>query len=344
MQPRLEEPPKVSLLINETCNLECLHCYADCNRLDRRPQLRTEEWLRFIDYLYEKNVVQLYIEGGEPFVRDDIWQILEYCSRKFMTLLRTHGTLLDAPRAQRLKEIGVGRIYVDLMGARAESHEFFTGVAGSFEKSREAIGHLSAAGVRTDALVILTRQNAGELQEIAELAHNQGALRLGILRLYPLGRTKHRWQEFALSLEDQVAAIQRVKPPSGLEVMQSWHPKDHNCCWQSATVNAYGDSIGCSYLREYVNYGSIKATPFFDIWHENALYKKIRSGKVEQTCSSCHASDNTSGGCRSTAYAFHGRWEAPDPFCSNLNKGVDLRVLPDWVLQENPKPPSPSGS
>jgi radical SAM protein with 4Fe4S-binding SPASM domain len=344
MQPHLEQPPKLSLLISETCNLACKHCYADCNRSDRRPELSTDEWFQFIDYLFDKNVMQLYIEGGEPFIRKDIWEILEYCSRKFMTLVRTHGTTIDRQEAQRLKKIGIGRVYVDLMGARQNTHEFFTGVAGSFDKSWEAVGHLVAAGVRTDVLVILTKQNAGQLQDIVDLAHDHGALRVGVLRLYPLGRTKHRWQEFALSLEDQVAALARIKPPAGFEVMQSWHPKDHNCCWQSATVNAYGDAIGCSYLREYVNYGSIKSEPFFDIWHNNQLYKKIRSGKVEHSCSSCQQSDNTSGGCRSTAYAFRGRWEAPDPFCTTLNDGVDLRALPDWVLQENPKPPSAPGS
>jgi radical SAM protein with 4Fe4S-binding SPASM domain len=141
-----------------------------------------------------------------------------------------------------------------------------------------------------------------------------------------------------LTLDEQVRAIETLHPPEGLSVMQSWHPKNHNCCWQSATVDAFGNSIGCVYLREYVNYGNIRRTAFLDTWHRNSLYRTLRSGQVERSCSGCHKTQGTGGGCRSTAYAFHGRWDAPDPFCTTLNDGVDLRVLPQNLLEQGQEP------
>jgi radical SAM protein with 4Fe4S-binding SPASM domain len=330
--PYYETPPKIALCLTQTCNLECKHCYADCKNELADRELSTGEWFRFIDYLVSNNFIQVFIEGGEPFFRTDFKDILRYCSRKLMTLVRTNGTLVTRQLAHELKECGVGRVLVDVMGARAETHDYFTGVSGSFDKACAAIEHLLEVGISTDMLTILNRRNAPELQHYVELAHRLGVPRVGILRLYPLGRAKQRWGEFAMSLEEQTAALAALTPPNGLKIMQSWHPKDHNCCWQSAAVNPFGDSIGCPYLREYVNYGNIRAMPFLDTWHHDPLYKKLRSGDVEKTCPTCHSSDGTRGGCRSTAYAFHGRWEAPDPFCSTLNDGVDLRALPRRLL------------
>jgi radical SAM protein with 4Fe4S-binding SPASM domain len=135
-----------------------------------------------------------------------------------------------------------------------------------------------------------------------------------------------------LSLDEQMAAIRSLCPPSGLQVMQSWHPKDKNCCWQASAVNAFGRAIGCMYLREYVDFGSIREARYLDIWRNDPLYRSLRSGPIENECPECSAGQTRPGGCRSTAFAFHGRWTAPDPFDEVLNDGVDLRVLPRRIV------------
>ncbi len=341
VQPFLQSPFKITLSITQTCNLNCKHCYANCNRGRANNELTTKEWLRFIDYLVANDFVSLYIEGGEPLARPGFLKILEYCTPKTMTLLRTNGTLIDRRMAARLKRIGVGRVLVDIMGACAGTHDYLTGVDGSFEAACAGVRHLLEAGIATDVLTILNRRNMAELQDYLVLAHKLGVPRAGILRLYPLGRVKTRWSELALSLDEQMAALASLEPPAGLKVMKSWHPTDRNCCWQSAAIDPFGKSIGCAYLREYVDYGNIRDMPFLDTW-EHPLYRELRSGAVEKSCADCESSQGTKGGCRSAAYAFHGRWGAPDPFCTTLNEGVDLRVLPPRALQhgsEHSRPP-----
>jgi radical SAM protein with 4Fe4S-binding SPASM domain len=339
MTPAFERPPKFTFALTETCNLECRHCYADCKKPGKRAELSTAEWFDLIDYLAANGVIQTYIEGGEPLHRPDIFRILRKAAGKMMTLMRTNGTLVDDPTARRLKRSGVGHVLVDLMGACQETHDWFAGVPGSFALATAGVKHLVDAGIKTDVLTILNRRNAGEIQAILDLAHDLGAQRVGVLRLYPLGRAKRAWHELALSLDEQMRVIGALEPPAGLALMQSWHPRDRNCCWQSATVNAFGDSIGCPYLREYVNHGNVRDVPFMEMWDTDPLYKSLRVGEVENSCASCDTNDGSRGGCRSTAYAFHRRWTAPDPFCPNLNDGVDLRVLPEWLLQENPTAP-----
>jgi radical SAM protein with 4Fe4S-binding SPASM domain len=339
MRSYFKDPVKITLSITKACNQACKLCYCDCTSAPSPDELSTVDWIRFIDYLVEHGFMQVYIEGGEPLHRPDIMDVLRYCSRKLMTLLRTNGSLIDSTRARELKAIGVGRVLVDFMGARAGTHDEHAGLPGSFERACNAVGWLVDAGIPTDVLTILNRHNVDELQALLELAHRLGAERVGILRLYPLGRAKRCWPEVALSLDEQMRAIRALRPPAGLGIMQSWHPRDHNCCWQSATVDAFGNSIGCVYLREYVNYGNIKSATFLDTWHKDPLYRKLRSGEVERPCQDCSASQGTDGGCRSTAYAFYGRWDAPDPYCSHMNEGVDLRVLPRRLLEKGRKRP-----
>ena len=134
--------------------------------------------------------------------------------------------------------------------------------------------------------------------------------------------------------EAMTAALARLEVPKGIQLMQSWHPKDGNCCWQNAAVLPTGESVGCPYLREYVDYGNIRDMSFLETW-DHPLYRQMRSCDVEDTCPDCSATQGSHGGCRSTAFAFHGRFTAPDPYCTHNNQGVDLRALPEWLVRKN---------
>lgn len=340
----LERPIKVTISFTHSCNLNCRHCYADCTGSRAAAgELSKDEWLAFIDDLLDNDVIALLFEGGEPFHRPDFLDVVRHCARRFMTRIRTNGTLVTPEVARELRRIGVGTVLVDVMGARAETHDFLTGVPGSFGRAVAGVRALLDAGVPTQMLLILNRHNVAELQDWLDLAHALGLARAGVLRLYPIGRVKRRWSEMALSLDEMMGALGALRVPAGLTLMQSWHPNDGNCCWQMAAVNAYGDSIGCTYLRELVHYGNIRQTPFLDTWW-HPLYRELRAGRVTRACPSCSDSQGSCGGCRSTAFAFHGRWDAPDPFDVTLNDGVDLRALPDWMLQAKPRPPDTSGA
>ena len=150
-QPWFETPPLVALLYTESCNLDCRHCYGDCSRRPKSDELTGEEWARVVDQLIADGVVQFYIEGGEPLWRPDFLEVLARAARSAMTLLRTHGTLIDRSMADRL-ESGVGRVLVDFMGASAETHEWFTRTSGSFEAACQAVRNLVNVSVPVDVL------------------------------------------------------------------------------------------------------------------------------------------------------------------------------------------------
>jgi radical SAM protein with 4Fe4S-binding SPASM domain len=332
VHPHLLDPSTITISFTDTCNLHCAYCYSDCRSQPSPQELSTDQWLMFIDYLMRNNFMAAYFEGGEPLCRADFLEILRASSRSMMTWLRTHATLIDRNLARRLKQAGLGGAFVELMGATPATHELGTGVAGSFEATCRGVRHLRAADIDTRLVVILTRRTATELNDILMLADDLEVAQVSVLRLYPIGRAKQRWGELALSLDEQMAALESLRPPPGVRVAHSWHPHDKNCCWNSVTVNAHGDSIGCPYLREFVNYGNVLATPLLDGWHADPLYRRLRSGRVDAACGGCETREGSRGGCRATAFAFSRRWDAPDPFCTDMNQSVDLQVLPDWLL------------
>jgi radical SAM protein with 4Fe4S-binding SPASM domain len=177
----------------------------------------------------------------------------------------------------------------------------------------------------------MTRRNAGELQQVLDLAEELGVPRVGVLRLYPLGRARTHWKDLALRVPDSV------------HLTTSWHPKDGNCCWQNAGVDATGRSVGCAYLRDYADYGNVREVGFLDTW-KHPLYVSNRSGHVDEGCDACEETQGSSGGCRSTAFAFTGRWDAPDPFCSETNGGIDVSQLPDDLDERRVRPAVPATS
>ncbi len=330
--PVLEKPFKLTICVTQTCGMDCKLCYADCGA-STRDELSTEQWKNVIDQLVADGFLHIFFEGGEPFHRPDFEDLLDYCSRRLYVAIRTHATSIDDARAARLKRFGVGRLYVDLFAASPRVQDELTGCPGSFDAAIAGIRAARAAGIKVTILGILSRKNNLHLQRYFDLATEIGCDQVGVLRLYPLGRAKRNWAELSLSLDEMMAALHGLKVPRGVQLMQSWHPRDGNCCWQNAAVSPQGDSIGCPYLREYVNYGSILDQSFIETWND-PLYRHLRSNAVDETCPECSATQGTRGGCRATAYAFRGHWTASDPYCVHHNHGVDLRVLPERLLRE----------
>lgn len=339
--PRLDKPFKLTLCVTQTCNMDCKLCYADCGAttgpgkpIDGRGEMTTAEWKAVIDELVAENFLHIFIEGGEPFHRPDFEELIAYIDKRMFIAIRTHGHLIDGPRARRLKELAVGRVYVDLFSAEEAVQDELTGTPGSYQASLEGIRHLRAAGIKVTLLGILSRRNHLALQRYPDLAQELNCDQVGILRLYPLGRARKNWAELSLTLDEMMTALHSLKVPDGVSLMQSWHPRDGNCCWQTSAISPFGDSIGCPYMREYVNYGNVRETKFVDTFND-PLWTQLRRNEVEESCPECSATQGTHGGCRSTAYAFSGRHTAPDPYCETLNKGVDLRVLPEWLVHKD---------
>ena len=133
--------------------------------------------------------VPLILSGGEPLLRDDIWEFRPPCQRRGIKMaLSTNGTLITADIAWKIKESGIEYAGISLDGAIPATHDRFRNSPGAFERSIAAFSRCRDAGVRCGVRITLTIENCGELDTLVDLAKTIGASRFCLYWLVPTGR------------------------------------------------------------------------------------------------------------------------------------------------------------
>src|SRR5437773_10777837 len=159
----LDAPICLTWELTYACNLACVHCLSSSGRRDPR-ELTTDECKAVVDELERMQVFYVNIGGGEPTVRKDFWEIVEYAtSHRVGVKFSTNGSRIDAARAAWLAESDYVDVQVSLDGATVEVNDAVRG-PGSYETAMRAMTHLAEAGFRGFKLsVVVTRENATQL-------------------------------------------------------------------------------------------------------------------------------------------------------------------------------------
>src|ERR1700733_11515742 len=126
----LDAPICLTWELTYACNLSCVHCLSSSGRRDPR-ELTTQECKRVIDELERMQVFYVNIGGGEPTVRRDFWEIVDYAvSHRVGVKFSTNGSRITPERAIRLAQSDYVDVQVSLDGATAAVNDSVRG-AGS---------------------------------------------------------------------------------------------------------------------------------------------------------------------------------------------------------------------
>src|SRR5687768_11504324 len=156
----LDAPICLTWELTYACNLACVHCLSSSGRRDPR-ELSFEECCAVIDELERMQVFYVNIGGGEPTVRKDFWEIVEYATAHHVGVkFSTNGSRIDAERAEWLRGSEYVDVQISLDGATAEVNDRVRGV-GSYATAMRALELL--AGTDAKLSVVVTRENAGQL-------------------------------------------------------------------------------------------------------------------------------------------------------------------------------------
>src|ERR1700747_1749225 len=186
----LDAPICLTWELTYACNLSCVHCLSSSGRRDPR-ELTTDECKAVIDTLERMQVFYVNIGGGEPTVRPDFWELVDYATAHHVGVkFSTNGVRITPEVAARLAASDYVDVQISLDGATAEVNDAVRGV-GSFAMAVRALENLAAAGFSQNGgakiSVVVTRHNVDQLDEFAALASRYGAT-LRITRLRPSGR------------------------------------------------------------------------------------------------------------------------------------------------------------
>src|SRR3990172_1760515 len=154
-----ERRPIVVWNITRACNLKCVHCYNDSGVGKPFKDISTEKAKEVLDDLAQFGVPSVLFSGGEPLMRQDLFELIEYAGGKGLrTVISTNGTLITKEKAAMIKERGVSYVGISLDGI-GEINDKFRAVKGAFDKAVVGIRNCQAAGVRIGLRLTLTQKN-----------------------------------------------------------------------------------------------------------------------------------------------------------------------------------------
>src|ERR1700678_2596129 len=183
----LDAPICLTWELTYACNLSCVHCLSSSGRRDPR-ELSTDECKAVIDTMQRMQVFYVNIGGGEPTVRPDFWELVDYATAHQVGVkFSTNGVKITADVAARLAASDYVDVQISLDRAPAE---VTAAVRGPCSYATAMLGRQTLAypGFRGFKLsVVMTRQNIPQLDEFKAIADRYGA-QLRLTRLRPSGR------------------------------------------------------------------------------------------------------------------------------------------------------------
>jgi radical SAM protein with 4Fe4S-binding SPASM domain len=337
-------PISVQLLLTHRCNLNCIYCSVE-EYNEKELELSAQEWIALLKRLKESGVFTIDLSGGEIFLREDIFEILE-AAIKFnfpKITITSNGTLINDDIGRRLKALNFNEISTSLDGD-AESHDLLRG-RDSFAKTINGIGHLVQNGIIPRVLFTPLKGNYRSLENMIDIVYPLGIRMLSFNSLHPTGKCRRIFRDIVLDcFADQgeskniIGNIRRKYPDFKIadmplryhclpEMYEQRYPmntkrkylKSCSAGHSSCNITSNGWVIPCSELFVFRG-GNIRDQDILDIWKYSEAFAKIRdlsdvSSDQIPYCKNCQYNILCNSGCRADAYAVYGDLLAPDPYC-----------------------------
>jgi len=357
-----ERRPIVVWNITRRCNLRCIHCYSDSEARDYPGELGWDQCRAVVDDLARFGVPAVLLSGGEPMIHPRFFDLATYAvSRGLRLTLSTNGTLIDADKARRIKELGFAYVGISLDGIGA-THDYFRGKTGAFDRAVAAFRHCKAAGQKVGLRLTLSPSNIADLDGILDFIEKEQIDRVCFYHLVYSGRgsslsdVDHDSTRAALDkIMDRTR--QWVAQGTPREVLTVDQPADgaylymrlleedpirarevhDRLSWNGGGANSSGVGIGNidtqgnvhpDQFWQTVNLGNVKDQPFSEIWTQSPhpVLKGLRNRLqyLEGRCASCRFLPLCGGGFRVRAEQVHGNPWAADPGCYLTDQEVGV--------------------
>ncbi len=348
----MKTPRSVDLLITGRCNLRCKYCSHFTSGADVEEDLPTEEWLRFFQVLNRAMVMDVCLQGGEPFVREDIKELIEGIVRNGMRFtILSNGTLITDDMAKFLASTGrCNYVQVSIDGSVAETHDVCRG-AGNFDLAVNGLKLLRKHGVSAAVRVTIHRGNVRDLDNVARLLlEDFGLDSFGTNSASHLGLCRKNAEEVQLTAQERYMAMTsllalsrkyngRISATAGpLADARGWREMEQARREGVAAIPGRGSLTGCggSFSKIGVRadgvmvpcvqmpdmaLGSIHADDLTEIWQDHPELNRFRNRREIplssfEFCKGCPYVSYCTGNCPATSYTImHDAWHPSPDSC-----------------------------
>ena len=354
--PRVEgfdRPYVISWNLTYRCNLACEHCYLDAGgtplvtseNFADRSELGTEECFTVIDEIAAFAPECLTIlTGGEPLLRRDILEIVQRAAeRGLWVVVGTNGVRITENVARRLAEAGARGLSLSLDALDPDRHDRLRRVRGAWQNTVEGAEILNRAGLPFIVQTTAGAHNLGELDAIAEFAHDRLAAKVwNLYFLVPTGRGQFVSDMTPTQYDEVLASLYRIQRKYDRRMLVNAKCAPHYIKTVLENVSAEtdpkirtysggaggcpagthymgirpnGDVTPCPYLPMFA--GNLRNARLTDLWTSSGLFNDIRRrSSLGGTCGACEMNAHC-GGCRARAYGMTGDLMAADPLCTH---------------------------
>jgi radical SAM protein with 4Fe4S-binding SPASM domain len=287
-------PLSVHLDVTYRCNERCEHCYLEHDGVN---ELTTDEIRNYLRQFAEAGVFFLTISGGEPLLRRDCFEIIEFARElEFNVKLKTNAVLVREKEARRLRQAGVEQVQVSIYSDKPEVHDAITKLPGSLKRSLAGIRLMRAAGLKVTFANVLMRSNFADFAGVQELAAQTGSeytldptitpmlngdSSVLDLRLPPgqLHAIFHE-QRLVENVDDFCAAPAPIDDEIREGIPCS---AGHTSCY----VSPWGEVYPC--VQFPLSCGSLRDKLFSEIWSQSPQFNQVRGIRAKHlsTCNSC---------------------------------------------------------
>lgn len=359
----MQRRPIVVWNITRTCNLKCVHCYSDSEAKAYEGELDVGEVRAVLGDLAAFKVPAVLFSGGEPLIRPDIFELIEYArGRGLHVVLSTNGTLITPEIARRLVDLKLAYVGISLDSATPEVHDAFRGTPGAFARTMKGFRNCVEAGQKVGLRLTLSRPTFENLDGVFDFIEREGINRACFYHLVPTGRGKgvldltrpesrramdtilRRTRDFhdrGLSIEILTVDNHCDGPYMYLKMKADGDAAADDVYkmlqWNGGGLYSSGVGIGCIDFFGHVHpdqfwmhysLGNVRDRPFSEIWQDtsNDLMAglKDRAPRLKGRCGLCKFQSLCGGALRVRAELMTGDPWAADPACYLTDEEIGL--------------------
>jgi radical SAM protein with 4Fe4S-binding SPASM domain len=332
-----------SVRLTKRCNLKCRHCYAESQGPKfRENEISLEEIKDLIDQFSEFSVNEIFYTGGEPLMRDDLAEILNYTSSKgIKVLMSTNGAAITEGFLQQITDVDFKLFQISIDGPE-EVHDRMRG-KGSFKKSIRAL-KLASHYIKKNLTVgtVMSKNNVNCVEDVMKIAAEEGAAIFALMFLIISGRANADMDPSAQETIDALSRLfktykkyeNKIRFAHNTTIPPSLYPKElrkvnlHTQCAlcsfpNTLAVESDGTIAPCDGFFSIPKFevGNIRTHKLKDLWENHNVLKEVRNvdGKdLSGVCNLCKFKEFCVGGCRAAAFHTYEKLHAPDPACEKI--------------------------
>lgn len=324
-------PPLRTLYVYLTggCNLACRHCWLTPSFHPdggTGGHLSYELFERAIDEAIPLGLQGVKLTGGEPFLHPEVMRLVDLLKdRRIGLTIETNGTLVTEELARALKERStLTHISVSIDGSRADIHDPFRGVVGSFDRAVAGVKALVAAGYRPQIIMSLHAGNVDDIEPLVRMAEGLGAGSVKFNLVQPCGRGEQLTDAGqALSIEWLIEIgrwVERdLQPRCSIGLHYSW-PMAFYSLKRLANDNLGMCGIytilgvlpagqlamcGIGEMIPELCYGQLGVDSLAEVWVSHPMLADLRGtvpGRLEGVCARCLLRESCLGSCVAQNY------------------------------------------